>query len=497
MPQPDEGFSKEAFLAAKDTRASDVNVSPAAQVDLVEEVRRAAPVGNVSAEPDVLDRYTADHYWKALAARAAGSPLGRPDLVVKPDNDDEVASVLRVANAHGVPVVPWGGGSGTQGGCIPTKGGIVLDLTGMDRMIEIDERSMVVTAEAGLNGRRLEAELNSRGLMMPHYPASSEWATVGGYVAARGSGVLSTRYGKIEDLVLALRVVTPTGEIVDTLPVPRHSVGPDLTQLYIGSEGTLGVITRVKLQLVPLPSSRVFELVTFPSVESGVEAVREALISGLKPSVVRLYDRLATELTLSPVVGVALPGASAVLCFEGDAAVVEAERSSMLGVAGIHGGRALDGRLGQTWWERRYDFYRPPHHPELPSVWGTIDVVATYATLLDTYVALQEAVGVPYAAHGLTLRTHLSHWYPWGAMLYARFTLPDGGDDGIALHDRIWDDGIRAALGAGAVMNDHHGVGLKLVPYMRAQHGTALNVLRQIKEVLDPNRVMNPGKLDL
>ena len=474
-----------------------MNVSPAAQLAIVEEVRRAAPAGNVSAASDVLDRYTADHYWKALAARAAGAPLGRPELVVKPDNDEEVASVLRVANARGVPVVPWGGGSGTQGGSIPTHGGIVLDLTGMDRIVDVDERSMMVTAEAGVNGRRLEIELNSRGLMMPHYPASSEWATVGGYVAARGSGVLSTRYGKIEDLVLALRVVTPTGEIVDTLPVPRHSVGPDFTQLFIGSEGTLGVITRVKLQLVPLPAARVFEVVSFPSVEAGIEAVRGALTGGLRPSVVRLYDRLATELTLSPVVGKALPGATAVLCFEGDAAVVEAERSSMLALARRCDGTVLDGGLGRTWWDHRYDFYRPPHHPELPAIWGTIDVVATYSALLDTYAALQEAVAVPHAARGLKLRTHLSHWYLWGAMLYARFTVPDGGDDGIALHDQIWEDGIRAALAAGAVINDHHGVGLKLAPYMRAQHGAGLDVLRRIKEVLDPNRVMNPGKLDL
>ena len=474
-----------------------MSISSAAPLELVEEVRRAAPVGTVSAADEVLDHYTADQYWKALAARAAGSPLGRPDLVVKPVSDEEVASVLGVANARGVPVVPWGGGSGTQGGCIPTRGGIVLDLTGMNRILEIDERSLTVSAEAGLNGRHLESELNSRGLMMPHYPASSEWATVGGYVAARGSGVLSTRYGKIEDLVLALRVVTPTGETVDTVPVPRHSVGPDLTQLYVGSEGTLGVITRVKLQLAPLPAARVFELVSFPTLEAGIEAIRESLRRGIRPSVVRLYDRLATEMTLSPVVGEALPGASAVLCFEGDAAVVQAERSSMLALARSHQGQVLDGRLGEIWWERRYDFYRPPHHPELPAVWGTIDVVSTYSAVLRVYKALQEAVAAPYAARGLRLRTHLSHWYPWGAMLYARFTLPDGGVDAIALHDRIWEDGIKAALAAGAVINDHHGIGLKLAPYMRAQHGAGLDMLRRIKEAMDPNRIMNPGKLDL
>jgi alkyldihydroxyacetonephosphate synthase len=370
-------------------------------------------------------------------------------------------------------------------------------MTSLNRVLEIDERSLVVTAEAGLNGRKLESELNARGLMLPHYPASAEWATVGGYVAARGSGVLSTRYGKIEDLVLSLRVVTPTGDIIDTLPVPRHAAGPELTQLYVGSEGTLGVITRVSLQLAPLPATRRFEMVSFPSLESGIEVVRQSLALGLRPSVIRLYDRLATQLTLSPVVGRDLPGACTVLCFEGETGVVEAETEAMLRLARQGGATVLDGDLAEVWWVRRYDFYRPPHHPELPSIWGTIDVVARYSKVLDAYWALQREVAEPYADRGLKLRVHLSHWYPWGAMLYARFTVPDGGRDAIRLHDQIWEDGILAAPAAGAVLNDHHGVGLKLAPYMRAQHGPALEELRRIKNAMDPNRVMNPGKLGL
>ena len=455
------------------------------------------PAQAVSTDGDVLDQYTADTYWKALFARAAGSPLGRPDVVVKPRHDEDVAAALRLANQYQVPIVPWGGGSGTQGASIPTLGGIVLDMTRMTRILEIDPESLTVTAEAGLNGKELEIELNAQGLMLPHYPASVEFATVGGYVAARGSGVLSTRYGKIEDLVLSLRVVTPTGEIVDTLPVPRHAVGPDIAQLFIGSEGMMGVITRVKLQLAPLPAARRFDVVSFLSVESGVAAVRQGLQRGLRPSVVRLYDEVATRLTLSPVVGRELPGVSTILCFEGDPGVVAAEREAMLASARAQGGEVLDGSLGEIWWEHRYDFYKPPHAPELPAVWGTIDIVATYSRIMAAYHALQEAVARPYAQRGLKLRSHLSHWYPWGAMIYARFVLPDGGDDAVALHDRIWKDGVTAALQAGAVMNDHHGVGLKLAPYMGAQHGAGLDVLRRLQKSLDPNGVMNPGKLGL
>src|SRR4051812_6899945 len=227
-----------------------------------------------------LDAYTADTYWPAIAARAAGTPLGRPDVVVVPRSEEDVAAALRVAAGHGVPVVAWGGGSGTQGGAVPVHGGVVVDLKGLDRIIEIDERSLTVTAQAGVNGNVLERALNERGLMLPHYPASSECATVGGYIAARGSGVLSTRYGKIEDLVLSLRVALAGGELIETVAVPRHAVGPDLTQLFVGSEGTLGVITRATLEVVPLPAERRFVTLAFPDVAAGVNAFRNTLAAG-------------------------------------------------------------------------------------------------------------------------------------------------------------------------------------------------------------------------
>src|SRR6478609_9914220 len=230
--------------------------------------------GNVHTAEAQLDGYTADTYWPAIAARAAGTPLGRPDVVVVPRSEEDVAAVLRVAAAHAVPVVAWGGGSGTQGGAVPVNRGLVVDLKGLDRIIEIDECSMTVTAQAGVNGDVLERTLNERGLMFPHYPASSQWATVGGYISARGSGVLSTRYGKIEDLVLSLRVALASGELIDTVACPRHAVGPDLTPLFVGSDGTLGIITRATLEIVPLPPERQFLTLAFPDVNAGVNAFR-------------------------------------------------------------------------------------------------------------------------------------------------------------------------------------------------------------------------------
>jgi len=471
--------------------------APAAAPSLAEELRAALGADAVATDPGELERFRSDTYWKAVASDAAGASLGRPDLVVRPATEEDVATVLRLANERGVPVVPRGGGSGSQGGAVPVEGGIVLDLRRLDRVVAIDVESLTVTAQAGVNGLALERELNARGLMLPHYPASVEWATVGGYVAARGSGVLSTRYGKIEDLLLSLQVVLPSGELVDMLPVPRHAVGPELTQLFIGSEGLFGVITRATLQLAPLPEARRFEAVAFDSVAQGVAALRQAMARGYRPSVIRMYDETATIGSLGPVGGRELSGVCAVLAFEGDRRMVDAEATGVLDLACAGGATVLEPGLGEVWWDRRYDFYRPPHHPQLPSIWGTIEAVATYSRIMAVYEAVKAAIEKPYADTGLRLRIHFSHWYPWGTMIYARFVVPDGGSDGIALHDRIWADGIEAILGAGGLMNDHHGVGLKLAPFMRAQHGAALDTLRRIKEVLDPNGIMNPGKLGL
>jgi alkyldihydroxyacetonephosphate synthase len=450
-----------------------------------------------STDADDLARCARDRSWPSLFALHEGRPL-RPDVVVRPRDDAAVAAVVRLAAEHGVPVVPRGGGSGVMGAAVPRFGGVVIDLGAMDRIVEIDSTSLTATVEAGVNGRAFERALNERGLSFPHYPASAEWASVGGYVAARGSGVLSSRYGKIEDQVLALRVVTPSGEVVDTVPVPRHAVGPELTQLFVGSEGTLGVITRVTVRLVPVPEHRRFEAVALPSVEAGIDALRAIMQRGLRPAVVRFYDDQASRGSLSAVVGEALSTPTVLLMFEGETEVADAEAAVALRRLESAGGARLDPSLCETWWDRRYDFYHPPHYPTLPAMWGTIDAVAPYATILDVYDAIRTALA-RFGGVGLRLRTHFSHWYEWGTMVYPRFVIDDVSsvDDPLGLYTEIWQTGVDAILGAGGVINDHHGIGSTLAPYVERQWGAAFATLRQIKAALDPQAIMSPGNLGL
>jgi alkyldihydroxyacetonephosphate synthase len=452
-------------------------------------------VADVSTDPGDLAGAAKDWSWPAKFADQQGR-AALPEAVVRPRTDEEVATTLRLATAAGVPVVPRGGGSGVMGAAVPAAGGIVVDVSRMDRIVAVDEEALTATVEAGHNGRAFEAALNARGLSFPHFPASAEWASVGGYVAARGSGVLSSRYGKIEDLLVALRVVTPTGEVIDTVPVPRHAVGPELTQLFVGSEGTLGVITRVTVKLIRTPAERRFEAVSLPTLEGGVDALRTVMQRGLKPAVIRFYDAEASAGSLSPVVGEQLDGPTALLMFEGEPEVVAAEAAATLRIVADHGGSPLSGDLCATWWERRYDFYHPPHYPSLPAMWGTIDAVAPYGRILDVYHGIRAALA-PFEADGMRLRTHFSHWYEWGTMVYPRFVIPDasGFADPLATYHEIWRAGVEAILDAGGVINDHHGVGSTLSPYLPRQLGAAHGTLTRIKRALDPANVMNPGKL--
>lgn len=466
-------------------------------------------LGKIVGPENVLDRalgrkkFPGDQSWLSIAAAAQNRQLSRQDAVASPTTTAQVAAIIRLANELKVPVTPYGGGSGVQGAANADKGGILLNLRGLNKIRHLDENSLTCTVEAGYICKEFEAWLNERGLCFTHYPASTEWATIGGCLAARGSGVLSTKYGKIEEHVLSVEVVTPTGEILRTPSVPRHAVGPELTQLLIGSEGTLGIITAVTVRLRKLQARRAFGTFTFAKLEDGIEAGRRIMTNGLKPAVLRLYDASATQHSLERAVQQGLKDPALVLMCDGDLpSFVDAEANECFKICKEMNGKDLGPKPAETWWEKRYVFYYPPFAPELPSIWCTMDVVADFSHITDTYYkvtkAMKEAVDPKW---NMSLNTHFSHWYEWGSMIYPRFKIPTGPsnyEEALALHDKIVHDATKAALSAGAVINDHHGVGMRLGPYMKEQLGSSgMKTLAQIKHGLDPHNLLCPGKLGI
>jgi len=457
-------------------------------------------VGGEDVTIDSADRfvYALDHYWIPEMWVDRGQEPILPDFVVHPETPEEVSRILQLANVYRLPVVPWGGGSGSQGGALSIYGGICLDLKKLNKVIEVDDQSFTITAQAGINGQQLEWAANQKNMTVGHYPASQRASTLGGWLAPRGSGTLSTKYGKAEDMVLSLQVVLPTGEIIRTLPTPNHATGPGLLQLFVGSEGTLGVIAEATMRTDPLPEERRFRSFLFSDLSQALDAGRRIMTARLRPMVIRLYDEASTVKQVERVLGISAAGSYMVVGFDGFKDFVDLEEKKVMEICAQQGGEDLGNEAGWKWWNHRYDFYFPPRLKSLPRLFGTTDTVATYQNIQNIYHAKREIVEEKYKSWGAYYLAHFSHWYPWGVMVYDQFFVdkpPDDPREALQLHNRIWADLARASVANGGVLNEHHGIGMKLGWLMKEQYGPAWGTMQAIKDALDPNGIMNPGKL--
>jgi alkyldihydroxyacetonephosphate synthase len=442
--------------------------------------------------------YSADWSWMPQMWLDRGESLATPDYIVHPESAAEISAILEIANKYRIPVIPWGGGSGTQGGALPIYGGIIVDLKRLDKIIEIDEKSLTVTAEAGIILSHLEWAVNEKSLTLPHYPASANCATLGGCLAPRGTGTISTKYGKAEDMVLSMQVVLPTGEIIRTPAVPQHASGPDFFRLFLGSEGTLGFITEATMQLDYFPAERLLRAVLFDDLSKALEAGRRIMTNRFEPFVIRLYDPNSTRSRVKKILGYELEGAYMVMGFDGDPDIAALQEQKSMEICLELGGKDLGREPGEAWWEHRYDFYYPPQNLKLPWMYGTTETVTTYDKIENLYWAEKKAVEEGYADWDVKFIGHFSHWFHWGVMLYCRFIVedpPEDAQEALRLHNRIWNTAMTTVMENGGMINEHHGVGLKLSRFMRRQYGDAWPFLLGLKKAIDPNGIMNPGKV--
>ncbi|MFE2109630.1 FAD-binding oxidoreductase [Kitasatospora sp. NPDC059463] len=436
-----------------------------------------------------------------LLRRRSREPQDAPDAVVLPGDEDEIAALLAVCAERRIAVVPFGGGTSVVGGLEPERGGfaavVSLDLRRLDQLLDLDGTSGEALLGAGLTGPAAEALLAEHGFELGHYPQSFRFATIGGFAATRSSGQNSAGHGRFDEMVRGLRVVTPAG-VLDLGRAPASAAGPDLRELFLGSEGTLGVITAVRVRIHPVPAVKAYEAWSFPDFTTGTAALRAVEQQGTGATVIRLSDEAETMINLAMTEKIggepAVTGCLAVTVFEGSAEQVAARHQLTRAVLLAAGGSSLGEAPARAWEHGRFN--APYLRDSLLDAGALCETLET-ATSWQQLPALRFAVtaALTEALPGSLVLCHISHVYPTGASLY--FTVVAAlGEDPLAR----WAAAKRAAgdavVRSGGTITHHHAVGTDHRPWMAAEIGElGVRVLRAVKAELDPAGILNPGKL--
>lgn len=441
---------------------------------------------------DTGERVEASRDWWPLAmVWATDGQVGAiAGAVVRPTTAAEVSAVLVVCHAARVPVTAAGGRSSVVGGTVPVFGGVLLDLCALSGVVSVDPISMVVEVLAGTFGDGLEAELAaSHRVTVGHWPQSMALSTVGGWLACRGAGQFSNRYGKIEDIVVGLEVVLADGTTIRTGGQPRQAVGPDLTQLFVGSEGTIGIITRAWLQAHPLPARERRCAYGFPTFVEGLEAMRRITQRGATPAVMRLYDEVESQRNHQTPDGVNV----LLVLDQGDGTMIEAGMEVV--AEECDSAQRLDTALVDHWMEHRNDVAALEALIGKGFVVDTMEVAGPWSALPAIFDAARGAIA---AVDGtLAVSAHQSHSYQTGACLYFTFAGKVEADQREAYYRAAWDAGTRAVLDSGGALSHHHGVGISRSRFMAEALGPAFDTLVAVKQALDPEGILNPAKLGL
>ncbi len=434
--------------------------------------------------------------WWPLAMHwaLAGQVPALASVVVRPASTGQVAAVVQACHQARVPVTAAGGRSGVCAASVPVFGGVLLDTTAMQGIVAVDDHSLRIDVLPGTFGHELEAALRAdHGLTLGHWPQSVELSTVGGWLACRSAGQYSTRYGKIEDMAAGLEVVLADGSVLAVGDGPRSASGPDLVQLFVGSEGTLGIITRATLRVHPAPPAERAAAYRFPSWEAGLDACRRIIRRGATPAVLRLYDAVESAR------GHDGDGTANVLLVldEGDAPIVDATMSIVdHEVLATAGAAPADAGLVERWKAHRNDTSALQALTRRGFVVDTLEVAAPWSRLRGLRDRVCDALlGVP---HARAASCHLSHSYPDGACLYFTFAATPPADELDRTYTGLWDAAKAVLATHGANLSHHHGVGLNQARFTRTFLGDGVHdALAAVKAALDPHGILNPGKLGL
>lgn len=445
----------------------------------------------VSTKKVDLVSYSHDYWPISLHWMLEGKVPALPNGVVWPESTPDVLKIVKIAYKRGVPIYPYGGGSGVLGGAVPEKGGIVLDLKRM-RSIQVDEEDMLVKTGAGLNGYYLEDYLGERGYTTGHFPQSLYPSTVGGWIATKATGQFSTKYGGIEDMLLGIEVVVPPGEVITLKPYPRTATGPDLRQLFPGSEGTLGIITKAWLKVWESPEERRMLSYASNTLKDAIGSVRNILRQGVKPAVIRIYDTIETKRHFywcDAVRG----KIGTVIIIEGNQRLTKVESDI---VKEEFKGRFLGEKLVKHWLETRFNVKEAPEFSPLGIVFDTIEVAVRWSRAIELYEhvanAMRSIQGVLFAS------AHASHFYPQGVCFYFTFAgIPPKERTPKEFYNAVWDTAMQTTIEHGGTISHHHGIGRQRAPWLEEELGSAYNLLEKVKKSIDKKGIMNPKNMGI
>jgi alkyldihydroxyacetonephosphate synthase len=442
-----------------------------------------------------------------LLRRKSRAEQDAPDAVVVPGSEDEIVAILALCADRGVAVVPFGGGTSVVGGLDPIRGRfnavISLDLRRIDALESLDEINQEAVLGAGLTGPAAEGLLAEHGFELGHYPQSFRYASIGGFAATRSSGQDSAGFGRFDDMVRGLRVVTPIGVVELGRPGPKNAAGPDLRQLFLGSEGLFGIITAVRLRVHPVPETKAYEAWTFVDFGTGAAALRAVEQLGTAPTVLRLSDEVETAMNLATVsdAGGEAPapgGCLAVTAFEGSPALVAARHEATRTVLLAHGGTSLGAEPARQWEQRRFDgpYLRDPLLANGALV-ETLETATSWTNLAALKEAVTETIQAKFTEFGSAslVLCHISHVYDTGASLYFTVVGAQRGD-AAAQWTSIKSAVNDVLMSHGGTITHHHAVGADHRDWMTAEIGpVGVEILRAVKATLDPAGILNPGKL--
>ncbi len=470
---------------------------------LIDEVAELVGAEHVATDPIATATHAHDWWPRDLMRRRAGERLATPDAVVAPPNGDEVAALVRFCAAHDLALVPFGAGTGVCGGARPVSGATTVDLKRLNRLGTLDEVSGTIEVEPGVIAQALEDHLLHRGWTLGHYPSSIHCSTIGGFLAIRSAGQASALHGKLEDTVVGLEVVLADGQVLTRAPVPQSSSGPDLSRLFLGGEGTTGIITRAWLRVRPAPEVSLDRGWLVDDLATGLDALRAIVRTGIVPAVLRLYDETDTAMVFGGQDEPVPDGCLLIVGCEGRADVAGFSELIASNELARLGARDLGRGPGERWRAHRHAMsYRFAEFAKPGGTFGdavtldTMEVAGLWARLPELYAAVHAAL----SQHLDLVLAHVSHVYDTGASIYFTLGAANDGDEdrAIARYDAAWDAGQRAALAAGGACSHHHGIGLLRAPYLRQELGeVGFGLLATIKDAIDPDHRLNPGKLGL